>query len=86
MSPLYGSFYAAIVAKLAAEEDARRAWLEEVAARNGIIRMPESLTPAELEAQQDRVDRAMGRKFYPTTALPGLMLDRDGFWYRTEPL
>lgn len=52
-------------AKHAAEVLDRRHWIDDLAAKYGIVRIPESLTEAELSTQKDRVERAMGRRFYP---------------------
>jgi hypothetical protein len=49
----------------------RRAWLEELADRWQLVRRPDALTDAEREHQADRIDHAMGLKFYPTYPLPG---------------
>jgi hypothetical protein len=80
----YGQFLRAQLAKLEAEEADRRAWVNSVAAKHGVVRLAESLTAEELRLQQARVDYALGRKFLTTTPLPGLAFDGRS-WYRTDP-
>lgn len=65
------------LAKLDAEIAARRAWIDDIAARHGVVRLAESITPAEREAQQDRIDYALGRKFLTTTPLPGFRIEHE---------
>ena len=62
-----------LLAKVDAEVADRRAWVNGLAAKYGLVRLAESLTEEELEAQQERVDYALGRKFLAT-------------WHRTDPL
>lgn len=86
MSLYYYRLLREILARLDAEVADRRAWINELAARYGIVRLAASLTAEELAAQQDMVDYALGRKFMTTTPLPGMMLDSDGVWHQTEPI
>jgi hypothetical protein len=72
--------------RLMAEEKAQRAWVNGLAAKYSIVRMPASLTDGELAEQEAMLDRMLGRKFLLTTPLPGLEMDWDGQWYRTEPI
>jgi hypothetical protein len=60
------------LAKLDAEVADRRNWINNLAAKYGVVRLAESLTHEELAEQQDRVDRAMGAKFYTTTPPAGM--------------
>jgi hypothetical protein len=70
----YGQFLRAELGRLeaqqaaeqAAEHVARRAWIDGLAAKYGIVRLAASLTPEQLAAQADWVDRATGRKFLTT--------------------
>jgi len=65
------------LARLDAEIADRRTWIDGLAAKYGVVRLAESLTAAELKAQQDQVDRALGRTYLPTTPLPGFSLEMD---------
>jgi hypothetical protein len=79
---MWPSFY---LAKLEAEEADRRAWLEDLAWKYGIVRLAASLTPEEWDRQHQWIEFRLGRRFLTTTPLPGLVMDRDGTWHRTEP-
>jgi hypothetical protein len=73
------------VARLEAEEADRRAWLEELAVNYGIVRLAASLSAEERARQHQWVEYRLGRRFMTTTPLPGLIMDWDGTWHRTEP-
>lgn len=60
--------------KLADEQLDRQTWIDTLALDWGLIRMPESLTPAQLTAQIDMHLRQQSLKFYPTTPMPGFMI------------
>jgi hypothetical protein len=49
-----------------AEREEQRAWIDGLAAKYGVVRLEAALTPAQLEAQQDRVLRALGLRFHTT--------------------
>jgi hypothetical protein len=59
-----------MLSQLEAEQTQRNAWVNELAAKYGIIRMEASLTQAEAEAQKDRLSRALGLKFLTTEPYP----------------
>jgi hypothetical protein len=75
----YGQFLRAALARLEAEQVERRAWVDGLAAKYGVVRLAASLTPEQLEAQNDRVELAMGFRFHPTEPYPGISL-ADGTW------
>lgn len=62
------------VRKLIDEQLDRQEWTDRLALGWGLIRVPESLTVAQLDAQTDMRDRKLGLKFYPTTPMPGFMI------------
>lgn len=67
--------------ELELEQAARRAWVNELAARWQLVRAAESLTPEELERQADRCDRALSHMFYRAYPRPGftVTVPRDYF-------
>lgn len=72
-------------AELLAEELTQRAWVNDLAAKYGIVRRPDALTDAERTEQQRMVSWKMHRVFLTGTPLPGLVMDWEGNWRRTEP-
>lgn len=56
-------------AELRAEQLTLEAWVDALAMAYLLVRMPESLTPRQLERQQNMIDRALGRIFLPTIPL-----------------
>lgn len=56
-------------AELRAAELSRQDWINRLALAWCLVRVPESLTAAELAQQEDYTDRLMGRKFYTTTEI-----------------
>ena len=59
----FHEWYAEWLRTAEAAELERREWLEELAGRWQLVRVPESLTGDERERQADRIDRAMGLAF-----------------------
>lgn len=53
-------------AELRASHLTQQEWIDRVALAYRLVRMRGSLTRRQLERQDDMVDRALGRKFYPT--------------------
>jgi hypothetical protein len=58
-------------APLRAERMTRDAWVDQLAAAYQLIRIPASLTPAQLAVQQDMAGRLLGRKFFTVTPMEG---------------
>lgn len=56
-------------AELRAEHLTQQAWVDALALAYRIIRTPASLTLEQLAAQQDMIDRCLGRKFFKTYPL-----------------
>jgi len=73
-------------AELLAEQLSQRAWVNELAVKYGIVRRTESLTGEELAEQQKMLAWKMHRVFLTTTPLPGLYMDFEGNWHRTDPV
>jgi hypothetical protein len=79
---MWPGFY---IARLEAEEVDRRAWLEDLAWKYGIVRLAASLSAEEWDRQHQWIEFRLGRRFLTTTPLPGLVMGWDGIWRRTEP-
>lgn len=60
-------WYARHARRLELEQRARRAWVNELAARWQLIRMAGSLTPPELAEQTERNNLLLGRTFLTIT-------------------
>jgi hypothetical protein len=61
---LFGAWFLEAHERELERRQRQRDWVNELAARWGLVRAPESLTIAEIAEQLGRMERALGRRFY----------------------
>ena len=67
LSFIDAAWWEVLGAELRAERLTGEAWTDRLALAWRLVRAPESLTPRQLERQEDMIERALGRRFYTTT-------------------